>query len=335
MSFYVAHADPPDALEVERAALTDSGIPYQLVTARAPEPDAIIAAARHADVLLTYSARIPRAVIEQLERCRAIVLYGIGYDHVDVTAASEHGILVVNLPGYAIDEVSNHALLFVLACAKKLIRVDGRVRAGKWLRGSERTTALAPAGGIVGETLGLIGFGNIARALARKAQALGMIVRAYDPLVPNAVFEHAEVSRVSLDAVLEQSDYVSVHVPLLPTTYHLINEARLRQMKHTTYLINTSRGGVIDEAALARALRESWIAGAALDVFETEPLPADSPLCAFDNVILTAHTAWISDAARRRIRQQVGEELVRLARNEMPSAIVNAEVKGHSRLERL
>jgi D-3-phosphoglycerate dehydrogenase len=272
-------------------------------------------------------------VIERLENCKAIVLYGIGYDHVDVEAATERGIFVVNLPGYAIEEVSNHALLFLLACAKKLVVLDRRVRSGRWPLGAERVQVTTPAVNVYGQTLGLLGFGNIARGVARKAQCFGLNVCGYDPLVPEAVFPEHNVTQVSLDVLVEQSDYLSLHVPLLPTTFHLIDDVKLRAMKPTAYVINTSRGGVVDQNALIRALEEKWIAGAALDVFENEPLDAASPLVMMENVILTPHTAWLSDGARERTRRLVGEETARLARRELPTGIVNRTIVGRSRLE--
>jgi D-3-phosphoglycerate dehydrogenase len=186
---------------------------------------------------------------------------------------------------------------------------------------------------IYGQTLGLLGFGTIARRAAAKAQCFGLTICAHDPLVAEEVFAEHEVTRVSLDELLEQGDFLSVHVPLLPDTFHLLDEEKLRRMKPTAYLINTSRGGVIDQNALVCALEEKWIAGAALDVFEDEPLASDSPLVEMENVILTPHTAWVSDGARRRIRQLVGEETARVARGELPTAIVNRSIVGHSRLE--
>jgi D-3-phosphoglycerate dehydrogenase len=331
MTLRIAHADAPDALELERAALV--GVDYTLACAASSAPADILTAAREADVLWVYSAPIARDIIDGLENCKAIIVYGIGYDHVNVEAATERGILVVNLPGYAIEEVSNHALLFLLACAKKLALLDRRVRGGRWPLGAERAQVTAPAVNVYGQTLGLLGFGNIARRVAVKAQCFDLNVCAYDPLVAEEVFVAHHVTRVSLTVLLEQSDFLSLHIPLLPDTFHLLDDVKLRTMKPTAYVINTSRGGVIDQSALVRALEGKWIAGAALDVFEQEPLDTASPLLAMDNVILTPHTAWVSDGARERMRRLVGEETARVARHELPTAIVNRTVLGNSRLD--
>jgi phosphoglycerate dehydrogenase-like enzyme len=193
---------------------------------------------------------------------------------------------------------------------------------------------LPPTPPIYGERLGLVGFGAIARNVAYKAQAFGLTVSACDPLIDPVVFDAQNVTRASLDELLAQSDYVSLHIPLTPDTRRLINAERLRSMKPGAYLINTSRGGVVDESALIHALQEGWISGAGLDVFEQEPLPVDSPLLKMDNVIVTPHTASYSEASRVRVRRRVAEEAARIARGEWPTALANPQVKGRSRFEK-
>jgi D-3-phosphoglycerate dehydrogenase len=329
----VVHVDAArDApLPLERAALTQVGA--ELICAGASRAEEIIIAAHDADVLLTDSARIGRSIIERLPRCRAIICYGIGFDHVDTQAATEYGILVVNIPAFCVEEVANHTILFILACAKKLIRLDRGLRAGRWPDSRTLEMTLSPLGSLYGEQLGLVGFGNIARAVAIRAKVFGLKVSAYDPFVHPVVFDELGVEQVSLDPLIETSDYVSLHTPLTSETRHLLNADRLRQMKPTAYLLNTSRGAVVDQAALIRALQEGWIAGAALDVFESEPLAPNSPLLKIDHVVVTPHVASYSDASFARLRQRVGEEAARVVSGQWPTAIANPEVKGHSRLE--
>jgi D-3-phosphoglycerate dehydrogenase / 2-oxoglutarate reductase len=330
----LVHADAAQGavLPVERSVLAQAGV--DLYCAGAVDADGIIAAGRDADVLLVDNAVIDQKVMEGLARCQAIIRYGIGYDSVDTRAATEHGIIVVNIPAFCIEEVANHTLLLLLACWKKLIRLDHDIRSGNWPDNRNLESALAPVGSVYGQRLGLIGFGNIARAVSLRGKTLGMRVTAFDPFVEVAEFTKHGAEPASLDEVIQESDFLSLHVPLTPETHHLMNAARLRHMKESAYLINTSRGGVVDQEALVRALREKWIVGAGLDVFEQEPLPSDSPLLAMENVVMTPHVASYTDAAFARLRARVAEEAVRVISGEWPTAIVNPEVKGHSRFER-
>lgn len=332
MSFRIVHADlPPEVVGIERETLKNAGL--ELLCAQARDPDQIIAAGREADVLMTYNPGISRQILRELPRTQAIISYGIGFDHIDTEAATEYGILVVNTPGFCIDEVANHALMLLLALTKKLVLLDRRLRAGYWTQPREMREVLPPTPPIYGQQLGLVGFGSIARNVALKAQAFGMSVSAYDPLIEAGVFDAHGVTRAALEQLLTESDYVSLHVPLTAETRHLINADTLHLFKKTAYLINTSRGAVVDEPALISALEQGALAGAGLDVFETEPLPADSPLLRMDNVILTPHTASYSEASRVRVRQRVAQEAARIARGEWPSALANPQVKGRSRFE--
>jgi D-3-phosphoglycerate dehydrogenase len=231
--------------------------------------DDIIEAARDAEVLLVVSAKITCRVMESLPRCKAIVRYGIGYDTVDVEAATDHGILVVNVPDFCFEEVSNHAIALLLACAKKLIFMDKGVKQGRW---DECKAAQSPMGSIWGQTLGLIGCGNIGRLVARKAACFRLRVIGADPYVGLAAAEECGITLVGLPELLKESDYISVHAFLNQETRHLLGEAEFKQMKPGAFVINTARGSVIDELALIKALQEKRIAGAGLDVFEKEPV---------------------------------------------------------------
>ena len=286
--------------------------------------DDIIEVAGDAKVLLVVSARITRRVMEALPRCQAIVRYGIGYDTVDLAAATENGILVVNVPDFCFEEVSNHAIALLLACAKKFIFLDRGVKTGRW---EECKAAQAPMGSIWGQTLGLIGCGNIGRRVARKAQCFDLRVIGADPFVDKSLTEECGITLVSLEELLKESDYVSVHTFLNADTRHLLGEKEFKQMKSSAYIINTARGSVIDEPALIKALLEKQIAGAGLDVFEREPVGPDNQLLKMDNVIALPHSAAFSDASFRRLARSVGQEAVRVVSGRWPRNVVNGGVK--------
>jgi D-3-phosphoglycerate dehydrogenase len=317
----VVHADarPGQDLSGEEAPLVEVGA--VLRPSRAQGEDGLIANLREADVVLVSSAPITRRVMESLPRCRGVVRYGVGVDNVDVAAATDLGIVVAHVLNFCTEEVANHALLFLLAWAKKLLPLDRRLRDGRW---GGFPAAEFPA--IYGQTLGIVGLGEIGRSLAGKAQALGMEVIAYDPYVKEGG-EPLPARLVALEDLLRQSDYVSLNLPLTQETFHLIGERELALMKLTSVLINTARGGVVDEAALVAALRQRRIAAAGLDVFEVEPLPASSPLLELDNVILTPHTAGISEMSARKVRTEVGKAAADLLAGRWPRYVANRGVK--------
>src|SRR5215813_4779744 len=284
--------------------------------------DEVIAKTRDADAIVDVYSPITRAVMSALEGLKTVVRTGVGYDVIDVPAATELGVIVVNIPDLWIREVANHALALLLAWNRKLITLNHEVKSGIW-----QTRVPGPVtGSLHGETVGIVGLGNIGSAFARRVAALETHVIACDPYVDDARFTALGVERVSLDALAARADYVSVHTLLNTETHHLINETFLRRMKPTACLINTSRGPVVDEQALVRALQEKWIAGAALDVRESEPPPTDSPLARMDNVILTPHAAYFSSPAVARVPQRCGEEAARVLTGQRPLHVVNPEV---------
>ena len=320
--FHVVHTDArsPQGFEIERELLEAAGATLELL----PRGDRTPLAERAggADALLVASAQITRELLEQLPRCRLVVRYGVGLDTVDLAAASEHGVVVAYFPDFCQPEVANHATLLLLACAKKLIVLDRAVRDGSW-----RPGPLEPMAAIHGETLGLVGFGAIAREVAVRGAALGCAVMAHDPYADAAAFSEAGVERVELlDALLERSDYVSLHVPLTPETAGLIGPEQLRRMRPTATLINTARGPVVQQDALIEALREGRLAAAGLDVFEEEPLPADSPLTALDNVVLTPHTASYSDEAFGNLKHRVAGAAIDVMQGRWPEIVANPQV---------
>jgi D-3-phosphoglycerate dehydrogenase len=282
----------------------------------------IIARARDADALVSSFSPVTRAVMSALEGLKVVVRTGVGYDVIDVPAATELGVVIVNIPDLWIREVANHALGLLLAWNRKIITLDREVRAGVWSGGipGDRT------GSLHGETIGIVGLGNIGSALARRLAAFEATVIACDPYVDDRRFAALGVERVSLEALAERADYVSVHTLLNDETYHLIGEAFFRRMKPTALLINTARGPVVDEKALIHALQEKRLAGAALDVWEHEPVAADNPLLAMDNVIATPHAAYFSTAAVAAVPRRCGEEIARALTGQRPLNVVNPEV---------
>jgi D-3-phosphoglycerate dehydrogenase / 2-oxoglutarate reductase len=319
-------------LPVERALLAEAGA--TLVGAQVQHAGRLPATLAEATVVLSEATTIDAELLAALPRCRAVVVYAIGLDHVDLAAATELGIIVAHTPGFCSDEVSNHALLFILACARRLLPLDRRLRAGWWPDSADLEGALCPMGSLRGERLGLVGFGTIARLVAQKAAVFGMRLAAYDPLVGDDAFAQLGVERLELEALLAVSDYVSLHAPLVSTTHHLLDASRLALMKPSAFLINTSRGGLVDEEALVAALQAGRLAGAALDVFAQEPLPPEHPLLRSEHVIVTPHTAYCSDASYARVRRMAAEAAVNVLRGEWPSFVANPHVCGMSRMER-
>jgi len=296
----------------------------ELVGADCTTESEIIEAAKDADAILVVFAQITRRVMEMLPKCKVIVRYGIGFDTIDIDAATDNSILVVNIPDFCVEEVSNHAIALLLACAKKLVFLNEGTKQGRW---AECKRAQAPMGSIYGQTLGLVGCGSIGRMTARKAQCFGLKVLGYDPYIDESLAKEYGITLVSLPELLKESDFVSVHTPLNKETWHLMGEKEFKQMKPTAYFINTSRGSVVDEPALIKALQEKWIAGAGLDVFEKEPVDLDNPLLKMDNVAVAPHSAGYSDASFKRLRTSVGQEAARVLSGRWPKNVVNKTVK--------
>jgi len=296
----------------------------ELVLAECETEEEIIEATKDADAVLTMFAPLTRRVMEASPKLKVIVRYGIGYDTVDVDAATDNGILVVNFPDFCLRDVADHTLALLLACARKVVYYNNLTKQGYWPEYSEQAQTIRP---VYGETLGLIGCGNIGRTVARKAKCFDLRVLGCDPYVDKAVAEEAGITLVSMPELLKESDYVSVHTFLSKSTWHLIGEKEFRQMKPTAYFINTSRGPVVDEAALIKALQEKWIAGAGIDVFEQEPVQPDNPLLKMDNVVVSPHAAGVSQASVSNLRRRVGEETARVLSGHWPQNWVNKNVK--------
>jgi D-3-phosphoglycerate dehydrogenase / 2-oxoglutarate reductase len=304
-------------LDPARAVLSKIGAELRL--AEKSTPEAILQVARDADAVLVTYAKITADMIQQMPRCRIIARFGIGVDNVDLAAATHAGIVVTRVPDYCIDEVSDHTLALLLALVRKIPFANSRTHAGRW-----EMSAVVPIHRLRGRVLGLVGFGRIPQLVAPKAKAFGLKVVTYDPYVPPEVTTAADVQRVDFAELVKVSDYISIHTPLMPETHGLFNAAVLAQMKPSAYLINTARGPIVDEAALARALDAGHLAGAALDVLSQEP-PTASPLFGRDNVILTPHMSFYSVESLVELQTKAAEEVVRVLTGQAPRNPVNPE----------
>ena len=304
----VALDDGYAAYDQEEALLAEAGARFALRPCRRDEA-AARDAVRDADVVLVRESPVNRAVIEAMERCRAVIRYGIGVDNIDQAAARERGIHVANVPDYGTEEVSSHAVALALGVARHLGLHDAEVRAGRWSTG-----VLQPMVPWRGRTLGLVGFGRIARMTLDKLRGFGFSrVMVYDPMAELP----ADVERADMDTLCAQADVISLHAPLNDQTRHLINAQRLSLMKRTAIVVNTARGGLVDTDALYEALKARRILGAGLDVFEQEP-PGAHPLLQLDNVIVTNHMGWYSEESMRELQRKTAEEAVRVLRGEPP-----------------
>ena len=286
--------------------------------AKEPTPDAILEVAREADALLVTYANITSEIINELENCQVIGRFGIGVDNVDLDRATEAGIQVCYVPDYCLDEVSDHAMSLLLSLARKISFGNHQVQSLSW-----KAKSVAPIWRIRDRILGLYGFGKIPQALVAKAQAFNLHVIAHDPYVAPDLAANLGVELVSFESLLEQSDYISIHAPLTPETQHAFNADAFLKMKPEALLINTARGALVDEQALASALDKGQLAGAALDVMETEPPLDDSPLLKRDNVILTPHTAFYSEEALLELQTKATEDVVRVLLGDQPRYPIN------------
>lgn len=300
--------------ELEKA---DAG----LLVCQCKTEDEVIKVAKEADGLIVQYASITKRIIESLKKCKVIARYGIGVDSIDIEAATEHGICIVNVPGYCIDEVSDHAFALALDCIRKVVTLNNAVKKGIWdFKISE------PIFRLRNMKLGLVGFGNIARMVSHKAQAFGLNMLAYDPYVSPSVMTQNNVKKVNLEELLSEADIVSLHLPLTKDTKYMFTEKEFKLMKNTAFIINTARGPLIKEKDLYRALKEKWIAGAALDVTEKEPIDSNNTLLELDNIIITPHVSFYSDESLKDLQRSAAEGVAQVLKGEIPTSLVNKEV---------
>ena len=307
------HDDTVEELEKVGARL----IPLE----RLESEDEIIEQTKDADALIVTESPITRRVLSALENCKAVLRTGVGFDCIDVPAATDCGIAVINVPDLWTREVANQAMMLLLAANRKLLEQEASVREDRW---TPRISA--PVGPLHTETVGVVGLGRIGSAFARRIKAFEVDLIAYDPFISDDAFEAVGATSVSFDELLERSDYISVHTPLDEGTHHLIDEEALRKMKPTAILINTSRGPVVDEAALIKALQGGWILGAGLDVLEQEPPDTDNPLLGMSNTVLTPHAAHYSELSMELRPRRYGVEVAAVLDGRRPMNLVNGPV---------
>ena len=315
--------------EYELEALSPLGA--EIVEIDAKTDTDFAAKVRDADAFYAKGRRITKTIVDALDQCRIIALGSVGVDSVDVDAATAKGIPVTNVPDTFIEEVADHAMMLLLSTYRRLVVQDRLVREGRWTEGRPM---LSTTPRLWGQTLGLIAFGHVARAVAVRAKAFGLHIIAYDPYIEELVMTQHGVEPVGLMELLKRADFVSMHAPSTASANKMLTTQHFRAMKPTAIFINTGRGPTVDESALIKALEEKWIAAAGLDVLEQEPVAAQNPLLKMENVILTAHVASASarfDPVRRR---RVGQEIALALSGRWPRSCVNPEVLEKSGLRR-
>jgi D-3-phosphoglycerate dehydrogenase len=312
---------PFPTLDLAQAIFSRNGIDLEAMQAR--DAETVIARTKTADAVIVGMARIDKKVIDSLERCKVIVRLGVGFDNVDVPAATSRGIMVVNIPDFCTEEVSDHAMALILIIARRVIHGQKAVREGKWGPMAIDFTSFKR---VSEQTIGLYGFGRIARGVAERGRGFKMACVAYDPFVSKEAMKTMGVEKVDIKGLLTQSDYLSLHSPLTKETENAFGLEEFQTMKRTAWIINTSRGPVIREQDLIKALDDHMIAGAALDVLAKEPPDKNHPLLHRENVILTPHMAsWTWDS-RNDLQTKGAEEVVRALKGEKPKNLVNPEV---------
>ena len=321
MKYIVANIDPQihPCSESMRRILAEVGA--ELIEKECETQNEIVAFASKAHAIMTARAPVTSTVIGSLSECKVIGRFGAGTDNVDHHSATRHKIVVVYVPDFCVEEVSDHALMFLLACNKKLLKLDQDVRGGRW--GFQYAK---PIPALREQTLGLVGVGRIAQSLARKAQSLGMTDRGYDPYVPMELWDQRQVKAMELHQLLAETDYVSLHTPLTSETQHLVGKKELAQMRPTAYLINCARGEIVDEIALVDALRNNRIAGAALDCLTQEPPEKDNPLFELPSVIFTPHSAAYSESAIAYLRESTVRQVADVLAGRKPTHVRNPDV---------
>ena len=303
-------------LELERGILRP--LDAQIIHTRNLRSPEALEAVRTCDALMVTLERVTGEIIQSMQQCRIISRLGTGLDTIDIPTATARGIWVTYVPDYSIDEVSAHAIALLLSLARGIPFLSNATRQGTW-----SAAAWGPIYRLKDQTLGILGLGRIGQATAEKGRGLGLQVIAHDPYADPAVAARLGVQLVDLDTLTRTSDYISLHSPLMDSTYHIVNADFLAQMKPTAYLINAARGPLIDEDALLAAVRSRQIAGAGLDVLAVEPIDPASPLLREDRILITPHAAWYSEEAKIDMRTRGAEEVVRILSGQPPRAPAN------------
>jgi D-3-phosphoglycerate dehydrogenase len=288
------------------------GTSIELVPCFVSDEEDVIRKAKDADALLTDTVPVTARIADSLDHCKVVVRLGVGYDVVDVESCRRRGILVCNVPDYGTEEVANHAIALCLAVHRRLLEYDRNARIGKW-----GYAVSSPIHRLSTLRVGVLGLGRIGTSFASRIKPFVREVIGFDPSISADQFKDKGIIQATLSTILESSDIISLHLPLDAESRHLISDSAFGQMKQKPILVNVSRGGLIDSAALARALQSGSISGAGIDVFEDEPnIPSD--LIALDNIILSPHVAWYSEEAKFQLRRSAIEEIVRVLRGDAP-----------------
>lgn len=316
-TIFVTDYEFPD-LSIERSVLEGSDV--ELASGQAKTPEAVINATADIDVsgLLVQYGSINASVFEALDELQVVGRYGIGVDSVDITAATEHGVQVVNVPDYCVDEVPTHTLALLLNCARNITRYDHEVKDGTW----DWTTG-KPIGQVAGSTLGLVGFGKLPHRLLELVEGFGFEVLVYDPYIDTEAIESAGCEEVTFNELLKRARFVSLHAPLTEDTEGMIDAAAFETMREDSILVNTARGGLVNTSALEDAIENERIAGAGIDVLPQEP-PDPTPPFDHPNVIYTPHVAWYSENSMIEMRQTVTEDALNVIRGKSAMNPVNS-----------
>lgn len=290
-----------------------------------PPKEVIMENARNVDAVVSLlSDKIDAEVFDAAHKLKIVAQMAVGFDNINVKEATRRGIYVTNTPEVLTETTADFAWALLMAVARRVVEADRYVRTGKWKVSWHPSMLLGRD--VHGATMGIVGAGRIGSSVAKRAKGFNMKILYYDVVPRPELEKELGAKNVDLDTLFKESDFISVHVPLMKQTYHMINEEKLRLMKKTTYLINNSRGSVIDEKALYRALKEEWIAGAGLDVFEREPTQLDNPLLMLDNVVVAPHISSSSHETRSRMAEMVAENLIAFFEGRIPPNLVNPEV---------
>ncbi len=315
---FVAEKSYPDYEEEKRIVENNGGA---LFFADCKSERDVIAQCAGANAVLLRQTPMGEHTFRSLPELRAVCRYGAGCDNVDIPAATKYGVVVTSVPDYCIGEVADHAIALLLSRIRRVPLRDRLVRGGEWDLGPRY-----PVFRTSGKTFGLVGYGRTARMVRKKLSGFGFRFFACDPYVEKSVFDADGTTQLDFRKLVIVCDYLSIHVPLSEETFHLFDLATFRMMKKNAVLVNTSRGPIIDQRALYTALKEGFLGGAALDVYESEPFDTKSPLCGLDNVVLSDHAAWYSEESRRELQQRTAQEAVRVLTGEVPEHAVNPGV---------
>jgi glyoxylate reductase len=289
-----------------------------------PPKKTIIEKAKNVDALATLlSDKIDAEVYNAAPKLKIVSQLAVGFDNIDLAEATKRGIYITNTPEVLTDTTADFSWALLMAVARRVVEADKYVRTGQWKVAWH--PAMLTGRDVFGATIGIVGAGRIGYAMAKRAKGFDMKILFYDVL-PRPEIEKLGAKKVDLNTLLQESDFVTIHVPLMKETYHLMDEQKFKLMKRTAYIINNSRGPVVDEKALYKALKEGWIAGAGIDVFEQEPMPADNPLLKFDNVVVAPHISSASLETRAKMSEMVADNLINFFEGKQPPNLVNKDV---------